>query len=76
MLGSQAIGKLKRYRVVSIVAVLLMSIGSFLITLMMPTTGIAPAISILVLTSIGIGPFSSLPMLVVQNALPDRKMKI
>ncbi len=75
-LGSQTIGKLKRYRMVGIVAALLMSVGSFLITLMTPATGIALAISILVLTSIGIGPFFSLPMLVVQNALPADRLGV
>ncbi len=70
VLSSQAMSKFKRYRVVGIVAALLMSVGAFLITLMTPATGIALTISILVLTGIGIGPFFSLPMVVVQNALP------
>ena len=69
-------GRLKRYRVVGIVAALLMSVGAFLITLMTPATGIALTISILVLTGIGIGPFFSLPMVVVQNALPAERLGI
>jgi len=76
MLSTQAMGKFKRYRVVGIVAALLMSAGAFLITLMNPATGIALAISILVLTGIGIGPFFSLPMVVVQNALPADRLTI
>jgi MFS family permease len=76
VLSSQAIAKFKRYRVVGIVAALLMSVGAFLITLMTPATGIAPAISILILTGIGIGPFFSLPMVVVQNALPADRLGI
>ncbi len=70
ILSSQAIGMFKRYRVVGIVAALLMSAGAFLITLMTPATGIMLAIAILVLAGIGIGPFFSLPMVAVQNALP------
>ncbi|MBV9228855.1 MAG: MFS transporter [Chloroflexi bacterium] len=70
ILSGQAIGRLKRYRVIGIVAALLMCIGAFLITLMTPATGIALAIAILILTGIGIGPFFSLPMVAVQNALP------
>jgi len=76
VLSSQAMGKLKRYRVIGIVAALLMSAGTFLITLMTPTTGIALAIAILVLTGIGIGPFFSLPMVAVQNALPAERLGI
>ncbi|HLW01396.1 MAG TPA: MFS transporter [Ktedonobacterales bacterium] len=76
MISTQVMGRLKRYRVVGIAAALLMSVGAFLITTMTPTTGIAPAISILVLTGIGIGPFFSLPMVVVQNALPAERLGI
>ena len=74
ILSTQAMNRLKRYRVVGIVAALLMSAGAFLITLLTPATGIALAIAILVLTGIGIGPFFSLPMVVVQNALPDDRL--
>src|SRR5579864_6915641 len=76
MLSSQVICRLKRYRVVGIVAALLMSAGTFLITLMTPATGIALAISILILTGIGIGPFFTLPMVAVQNALPAERLGV
>nr|MBA2680085.1 MFS transporter [Ktedonobacteraceae bacterium] len=76
MLSSQIIGRLKRYRAVGIVAALIMSIGAFLITLMTPATGIALAIGILILTGIGIGPFFSLPMVAVQNALPADQLGV
>jgi MFS family permease len=76
MISTQVMGRLKRYRVVGIGAALLMSIGAFLITSMTPTTSISLAISILVLTGIGIGPFFSLPMVVVQNALPAERLGI
>ncbi|GCF09127.1 MDR family MFS transporter [Dictyobacter arantiisoli] len=76
ILSTQMIGKLNRYRIVGIIAALLMSIGVFLITFMNPATGVALAIAILILTGIGIGPFFSLPMLVVQNALPAERLGI
>lgn len=76
ILSTQVIGRLKRYRVVGIVAALLMSAGTFLITLMTPATGIALAISILILTGIGIGPFFTLPMVAVQNALPAERLGV
>jgi EmrB/QacA subfamily drug resistance transporter len=76
ILSTQVIGRLKRYRVIGIVAALLMSAGTFLITLMTPATGIALAISILILTGIGIGPFFTLPMVAVQNALPAERLGV
>jgi MFS family permease len=76
ILGTQAVNKLKRYRIVAIASALLMSIGALLITLMTPATSIALAIAILVLTGIGIGPFFSLPMVMVQNALPPDRLGV
>lgn len=76
ILCGQAMGRIKHYRIVGIVAALLMSVGAFLITTMTPTTGIMLAIAILVLTGIGTGPFFSLPMVVVQNALPAEHLGV
>jgi MFS family permease len=76
ILSTQLIGRLKGYRIVTIVSALLMSVGTFLITFMNPQTNIVLAISILVLTGIGIGPFFSLPMVVVQNALPADRLGV
>jgi EmrB/QacA subfamily drug resistance transporter len=76
ILSTQIIGRLKRYRIVGIVAAAIMSIGTFLVTLMAPTTGIALAIGILVLTGLGIGPFFSLPMVAVQNGLPADRLGV
>lgn len=74
ILSSQVIGRFRHYRIVAVAAALIMCAGAFLITLMTPVTGIAQAIGILVLTGIGIGPFFSLPMVVVQNALPADRL--
>ncbi|MGZ3584308.1 MAG: MFS transporter [Ktedonobacterales bacterium] len=76
MLSSQIMGRFNRYRIVGIVAALLMSVGVFLIVLMTPATAIPLAIAILVLTGIGIGPFFTLPMVVVQNALPADRLGV
>lgn len=76
IMSTQAIGKFKRYRIVSIGAALLMSIGVLLITFMNPTTGILLAILFIILTGIGIGPFFSVPMLMVQNALPENYLGV
>jgi EmrB/QacA subfamily drug resistance transporter len=76
ILCGQIMGRLKRYRIVGISSALLMSVGAFLITTMTPTIGIALAIAILVLTGIGTGPFFSLPMVVVQNALPAEHLGV
>lgn len=76
MIGSQLIGRLKRYRAIGIVAALLMSIGACLITLMNIGTGIALAIAFLVLTGIGAGPFFTLPMVAIQNTLPAERLGI
>lgn len=76
MLGGQAIGRLNRYRIVGIVSAIIMSVGTFLITLMTPALGIALCIVILVVTGLGTGPFFSLPMVAVQNALPAERLGI
>lgn len=76
MLSSQIMGRFNRYRIVAIAAALLMSVGAFLIALMTPTTAIPLAIAILVLTGIGSGPFFTLPMVVVQNALPADRLGV
>jgi EmrB/QacA subfamily drug resistance transporter len=75
-LGTQAVNKLQRYRIVTIISALLMSAGTFLIMLMTPATSIVLAIAIMVLTGIGIGPFFSLPMVMVQNALPPDRLGV
>lgn len=76
MLSSQVMGQLNRYRLVAVVAALLMSVGTLLIALMTPATGIGLAIAITILTGIGIGPFFTLPMVAVQNALPADRLGV
>jgi hypothetical protein len=71
-----AINRLKRYRVVAIVAALLMRAGAFLIALMTPETSLLEAILFMTLTGIGTGVFFSLPMLAAQNALPASRLGV
>jgi len=76
MLGSLAMNKLKRYQVVAIGGALIMSIGASLVIFMTPDTSLLQAILIMIVIGIGTGTFFSLPMLVVQNSLPESRLGI
>ncbi len=76
ILSGIAMSRLKRYRVVAIVAALLMSVGAFLITLLNAASAIPLAIVFMVLTGVGIGSFFSLPTVAVQNALPGSQLGV
>lgn len=76
MLGSMLTNMLKRYRIIAIMTAIVICIGTFLITLMTPTTSLPLAIAFMVLTGLGIGPLFSLPMVAVQNALPDSRLGV
>ena len=74
--GSALMSTLKRYQFVAIGAALLMVVGTFLITRMTPTTSVPQAILFMVLIGLGTGPFFSLPMVAVQNALPASRLGV
>jgi len=76
MLSSTAINKLKRYRVVATMGALLMSVGALLITTMTPGTNLLQAILFMVLAGMGTGTFFTLPMVAVQNALPQSRLGV
>jgi MFS family permease len=76
MLSSAMISKLKRSQVVAIIGAALMSTGALLIALMTPATSLPQAILFMVLAGTGTGTFFSLPMLVVQNALPQSRLGV
>ena len=76
MLGSTLVSKLKRSQMILVLSALLMSVGALLITLMTPATNLLQAIVFMVLLGIGIGPFFSLPMVAVQNALPASQLGV
>ncbi len=75
-LAGQLIGALKRYQIVAIFGALLMVVGTFLITLMTPTTSLLQAIFFMILVGIGAGTFFSLPMVAAQNALPASSLGV
>ncbi len=75
MLAGPLIGVLKRYQMIAILGALFMVTGTFLITLMTPTTGLLQAIVFMVLAGIGIGSFFSM-MTVAQNALPQSSLGV
>jgi EmrB/QacA subfamily drug resistance transporter len=76
VLGSVAINRLKRYRIIAIGSALLMSAGALLIALMTPTTSLLPAILFMVLAGTGTGTFFTLPMVAVQNAVPESRLGV
>jgi EmrB/QacA subfamily drug resistance transporter len=76
VLSSMAVNKLKRYRIIAIVSALLMSVGALLIAFMTPTTSLLLAILFMVLAGIGTGTFFTLPMVAVQNAVPESHLGV
>ncbi|HEU0002002.1 MAG TPA: MDR family MFS transporter [Ktedonobacteraceae bacterium] len=76
VLASMAINKLKRYRIIAIVSALLMSAGALLIALMTPATSLLLAILFMALVGIGTGTFFTLPMVAVQNAVPESRLGV
>lgn len=76
VLSSMAVNKLKRYRIIAIASALLMSVGAMLIALMTPATSLLLAILFMVLAGIGTGTFFTLPMVAVQNAVPESHLGV
>ena len=76
MIGSALMGVLKRNRLVAIGSALCIVAGTALIAFMTPATSVPQAILYMVLTGLGIGPFFSLPMVAVQNALPTSRLGV
>ncbi len=76
VLSSLAVNRLKRYQAIAMVAALVMSAGAFLIALMTPATSLLQAILVMVLAGAGIGPFFTLPMVAVQNAVPEGQLGV
>jgi len=75
MLAGPLVSALKRSRIIAIVGAGLMVLGTVLIALMTPATGLLPAILFMILAGIGTGTFFFLPML-AQNALPQRRLGV
>ncbi len=75
MLAGPIIGSLKRYQFVIVLGALLMDIGSFLLTLMTPQTGLLQAILSMILVGIGLGSFFSLSV-IAQNVVPASRLGV
>jgi EmrB/QacA subfamily drug resistance transporter len=71
-----AITVFKRYRLLTILSALVMTVGVFLLTRMTPTTGLLEAIIFMVIAGIGLGPFFSVLTIAAQNALPRTRLGI
>ncbi|QBD77098.1 DHA2 family efflux MFS transporter permease subunit [Ktedonosporobacter rubrisoli] len=70
------VGILKRYQLIAILGAVLMVVGTFLITLLKPESGLLPSILFMIVVGIGTGTFFSIPMLAAQNALPLNRLGI
>lgn len=75
-LAGFAITVLKRYRLITILSAIIMTVGVFLLTQMTPTTGLLTAIIFMVIAGIGLGPFFSVLTIAAQNALPPTRLGI
>jgi EmrB/QacA subfamily drug resistance transporter len=75
MLAGPIIGTLKRYHLVIVFGALLMSTGSFLLTLMTPETGLLQAIMSMILVGLGLGSFFSLSV-IAQNVVPASRLGV
>lgn len=75
MVAGPLIGALKRYQMIAILGALFMVVGTFLMTLMTPTTGLLQAVVFMVLAGIGTGSFFSMTT-VAQNALPQSSLGV
>jgi EmrB/QacA subfamily drug resistance transporter len=76
VLGSALMGALKRSRIVAVVSALFMVLGTLLIAFMSPATSVPQAILFMIVAGLGAGPFFSLPMVAVQNALPASRLGV
>jgi EmrB/QacA subfamily drug resistance transporter len=75
MLAGPIIGAIKRYHLVIVLGALIMSTGSFLLTLMTPETGLLQAIVSMILVGIGLGSFFSLSV-IAQNVTPASRLGV
>lgn len=75
MVAGPIIGALKRYQFVIVSGALLMSIGSFLLTLMAPTTNLVQVIGTMILVGVGLGSFFSLSV-IAQNVVSVSRLGV
>lgn len=66
----------KRYRGLTILATMVMTLGTFGITRMTASTSLLTAILLMVLTGIGIGVLYAVPTVAMQNAVPRTRLGV
>jgi EmrB/QacA subfamily drug resistance transporter len=76
ILAGLVMGALKRHRLIMILSALIMTVGTFLLTRITPTTGLLEAVIVMAIVGIGAGPFYTVPMVAAQNALPRARLGI
>jgi MFS family permease len=76
MFAGFAVGKLKRYKAITIVAALLLVVGSFLIMSMTASTETWVAVIFMIIAGLGLGPFFTVLTLSVQNSLPRSRLGV
>jgi hypothetical protein len=76
MLAGMLAAFLKRYRIITIVASLIMAVGIFMLTRMDTSTPLVVIISALAISGIGLGCFFSILGLAAQNSLPRKRLGV
>jgi len=76
MAGALLINRLNGYRAIIIVGAVLLTVGTFLLTRMTPSTSLLFASVAMVIAGLGMGPFFSVLTLVAQNSLPPQRLGV
>lgn len=72
--GAMLVNRLNGYRKIIITGAILLTIGTFMLTRMTPTTSLLFAAIAMIIAGLGMGPFFSVVTLVAQNALPPHRL--
>jgi EmrB/QacA subfamily drug resistance transporter len=70
------VNRFKRYQAVSIVAALMMTVGVFLLTRLVPSTALGEVVIYMVLAGLGLGVFFTVLPVAGQNALPRARLGV
>lgn len=76
MAGGILVTKIKKFKIITIVGAIMMFIGVFLMSRMDATTSLWEAITFMIITGLGVGPFFSILTLIAQNAVPRSKLGV
>ncbi|HET8844346.1 MAG TPA: MDR family MFS transporter [Ktedonobacteraceae bacterium] len=75
-LAGMLISFIKRYRIITLIGALIMTLGVFLLSRMDASTGIGLTILYMVIAGLGLGTFFSVLNLAAQNALPRSRLGV